>query len=224
MAFTLVGLAVLGAGAFTAWSLSAGLQLSLQVRLDYWLAALKLIADQPWLGYGIDGFRLHNWEYLPLSAEWSRFPHNTWLMLAITAGVALPILAFLLVGLMLKNFVQSQKNTHKLDHSPGPAPLPPLPIWASILCLGVAFVLGGYTSDNLSLLSSSAMMQLTLGILGAALATGISWPVRKAFVQATASPSSSPSTNNWLLPTLWALWIAWLLAASIDFHIKQPVC
>jgi hypothetical protein len=193
-------------------SVSAGLRLSMAVRLDYWLAALNLIGDRPLTGFGIDGFRYHNWAYLPMHAEWSRFPHNTWLMLAVTAGITLPLLvgggiAVVVRKLSLGHNAHQHSDT-KSHHQAAPSII--LPLSSGILCLGVTFLLGGYTSDNLSLLSQSTLGQILLGLLGAALATGLSWPLRHVC-------STKRFQSTMVATVLSATWFAWILAASIDF-------
>ena len=104
--------------AAAAWSLSSGLQLSLRVRMDYWVAALGMIMDHPLTGSGIDSFRVGNWEHLPMRAEWSRFPHNTWLMLAVTSGILAPVLAFWAAfQIAWQSRIKSRETDHMATHT-----------------------------------------------------------------------------------------------------------
>lgn len=80
------------------------------LRFDVWQLALNLIQQDPWLGLGLGGFRLH---YVPYSIpEYAlvEHAHNLWLMLATELGIPLMLGFTLVVGMVcyrgLKSLIQ----------------------------------------------------------------------------------------------------------------------
>lgn len=75
---------------------------SIPIRIELWKGALNVLAQQPWLGIGIDSLRPKLAHHLvqmqsPLKGTYGSLnPHNQWLFLALSAGIP-----FLLLWLLI---------------------------------------------------------------------------------------------------------------------------
>jgi O-antigen ligase len=83
-----------------------------EVRLPVWQSALEMIADHPWLGVGLDGFRFVYPRYMHVVA-WTEpllyHPHNMWLDAIVRLGVPGLLVFGSLVVLTLREIGQSGK-------------------------------------------------------------------------------------------------------------------
>jgi len=124
----------IGAAAMLFWGYGAGLKDRLKAtgaaRGDYWNAAAKMIARNPWKGWGTDGFTRNYNAYKRQGAEATRLAHNAflnvWTDYGITGltGLTIALLLPVLLGWRL------QVNTENFN-------------WLTISCLaaGTGFVL-----------------------------------------------------------------------------------
>ena len=67
-------------------------------RIGVWRFALGLLAERPWLGWGLGNFKLQYPPGLIPEYQYIAHPHNFWLLLAVEAGIPLMLLFSLLVG------------------------------------------------------------------------------------------------------------------------------
>jgi O-antigen ligase len=76
-----------------------------EIRLYVWRSALEMIADHPWLGVGLDGFRPLYPRYMQVEA-WREpvlfHPHNMWLDAAVRTGLPGLVLFLALVTISLR--------------------------------------------------------------------------------------------------------------------------
>lgn len=92
---------------------------SFQVRIDYWRATSRMIADHPWLGIGPGNYGDYYTQYrLPTAWEEIRDPHN--FALEIAAGAGLPALGLFLaamIGFAIRLWRPSKQGSSSLDPS-----------------------------------------------------------------------------------------------------------
>ncbi|HEY9881839.1 MAG TPA: O-antigen ligase family protein [Leptolyngbyaceae cyanobacterium] len=89
------------------------------LRVEVWRLALKLIEQNPWLGTGLGGFRLHYVPYSIPEYDLVEHAHNLWLMLAAEIGIPLMLLFTTIVGLACYRGVRSLMSSalNKADRS-----------------------------------------------------------------------------------------------------------
>jgi hypothetical protein len=79
--------------------LLTGAPLSIQYRIQYWLASCEMIAQRPWLGWGPGNFQAAYAQFQPVEAsETVADPHNFFFELAATAGLPAGLLFLVAIG------------------------------------------------------------------------------------------------------------------------------
>jgi O-antigen ligase len=85
-----------------------------EIRLPVWQSTVEMIADHPWMGVGLDGFRFVYPRYMREEA-WTEpllyHPHNAWLDAAVRLGAPGLLVFALLVALCLVGAVRLQRET-----------------------------------------------------------------------------------------------------------------
>jgi len=125
---------IICAGGMLFWGYGAGLTGRLKAtgaaRGDYWKAAAKMIAANPWKGWGTDGFTRNYGVYKRQGAEETRLAHNAFLNVWTDYGIT--GLAGILIALLLPIIVgwKLQINSQNFD-------------WITVSCIaaGTGFVL-----------------------------------------------------------------------------------
>ncbi|MBW4467334.1 MAG: O-antigen ligase family protein [Pegethrix bostrychoides GSE-TBD4-15B] len=79
-------------------------------RLGVWHFALDLLAQRPWLGWGLGNFKLQYPPGLIPEYEYIAHPHNFWLLLAVEAGIPVLLLFCWLVGRICVRALQQLKT------------------------------------------------------------------------------------------------------------------
>ena len=180
--------------------------------------ALAIIAEHPVFGVGIDGYRYNNWQHLPLYAEWSRYPHNTWLMLGVSGGLGLALVAMAAAA----RLCWQRHDITTLTPAPGNEIRPWQHITAyalpALVAMTIIVIFGGFGSDNFDAFSNNSFITGLLAIILAAFAIAAALPV--TLVKAARNITESTTTNSlWIVR---AALIAWLVSASIDFPHQTP--
>jgi putative inorganic carbon (HCO3(-)) transporter len=90
-------------------------ELMREVRIPVWQSTLEMIADRPWMGVGLDGFRLLYPRYMRISA-WAEpllyHPHNVWLDAAVRLGVPGLVVFFFLAGEGMREAYRAVGRAH----------------------------------------------------------------------------------------------------------------
>jgi putative inorganic carbon (HCO3(-)) transporter len=80
-----------------------------EVRVPVWQSTVQMIADRPWLGVGLDGFRFVYPRYMRVEA-WTEpllyHPHNAWLDAAVRMGLPGAILFAVLIASCVRGAVR----------------------------------------------------------------------------------------------------------------------
>jgi len=89
-----------------------GRDMSLTGRTGLWQAAMKLVLERPWLGYGYSSFwynRAGARSLMPLQFDWAPHSHNGFLDLALDLGlVGLVLYIIIFAGILVKSLKLSQ--------------------------------------------------------------------------------------------------------------------
>jgi hypothetical protein len=87
-----------------------------EIRLPVWQSTVEMIANHPWTGVGLDGFRFVYPRYMREEA-WTEpllyHPHNMWLDAAVRLGVPGLVVFALLVALCLVGAVRLRRETER---------------------------------------------------------------------------------------------------------------
>ena len=152
------------------------------------------------------------------------FPHNSWLMLAVSGGVGLVIGASVLI-VASSGVVEMMSRPQKyMRYLLVKISAPPQRLrFAAIVAMCIIIFFGGFGSDNFDSLSHNQFARM---ILAAAFAT-LSILIALPFVVASTgkSPDSAQTTDPVSSVILWAIraaLIAWLFSATIDFPHQTP--
>ena len=154
-----ISIIIICAGAMLFWGYGTGLTGRLKAtgaaRGDYWRAAAKMIAENPWKGWGTDGFTRNYPIYKKPTAEATRLAHNAfinvWTDYGITGLIGLMI-ALLLPIFTGINLLRKRENFN----------------WLSAACLaaGTGFVLHCLVDFDFHIIGITipALLALTFGM------------------------------------------------------------
>jgi O-antigen ligase len=91
-----------------------------EVRVPVWRSTMQMIADHPWLGVGLDGFRFVYPRYMRVEA-WTEpllyHPHNAWLDVAVRVGLPGAILFAVLVACCVRGAVRWSQSARELQRA-----------------------------------------------------------------------------------------------------------
>jgi len=187
---------------------------SMQVRIGYWGAGLKMIADHPLLGVGLDNFGDRYAEYkLPTGREVQR-AHNNYLQVAAELGIpGLIVFCALWAGLMYMSVPRA-----RILHAPseGRASFP-MALVAGML----AFVTAAVLLNSLETFPSKP-----LNLLGYALLLAF-WMTAFFFVGGGGSlqTDGGASDDLWFTRIGIAVGIAgFLIHSAVDYDLYVPGC
>jgi O-antigen ligase len=148
-----------------------------EVRIPVWQSAIEMIADHPWQGVGLDGFRFVYPRYIRPEA-WTEptmyHPHNVWLDAAVRLGIPGLIAYATLVGLCLYGVVRalSAANIRR-----GPIALRRA-LYLGLLASLVAALAHGMVDSGFFLADLAWSMALVAGIVGQSWAVGVAGDVQ----------------------------------------------
>jgi len=183
----------------------AGLAASAEVRAGYWHTALRMIADAPIAGHGLNAYEVDGRAYIPSGADRTNYAHSGLLEAAVSAGIM--VAAWLAV--LGSRWLWPRRAAVQEEH---PArPVPPTLLLVPLLVLPYVIVMHStLVSDNLAFWPPFAgpisLLYWALAI-GACAAAGFWVGSRPAGVPALAADLAIGT---------------FALACLIDFHLQDP--
>ena len=190
---------------------------SMQVRIGYWQAGLKMIADHPLLGVGLDNFGDRYLEYkLPTGREVRR-AHNNYLQIAADLGVPALIIFCVLWGGLIRASFPKERIPHE---RPEGYPL----FYTSAAAGALAFVVTGLLLASLdffpSAASTAAGYVLLLGIWMLVFVPGAAGGTAGVKIEKDAGPRDLFFIRTGIFVGL----VGFMIHGIADFDLSVPGC
>lgn len=200
LALALAACAVIGALAVPAVRSRA--IASADVRLDYWSAALDLVAERPLTGHGLEGFSANYLRVKAPGAEETILAHQETLQTAVDLGLPVALLLVAWLGLLLWRLRPGQPFAIGTLIA---VPRSAIPIAGAVL--GFALIAVGVHRSTLMSYPQGAVLWWAWALAFTVAVTAVAWWLRRA-------PMPSPA---WWFAGV----AACLLHAQADFHLHS---